>query len=485
MTHICQNLLSESDLERIDQAAVRILEKQGGWFQSRRVLEALDEVGCAVDYEQEVARIPESYIREVIAASQARGRSHPNPATSAEPYQIGFSGELAQFIFDYEQFEQHPSTQQDFIAQIKWAYALNDGELRVGPLVLMQDVPGPIEPLVAFKLLYEHTGPPASAYPYDVQQLDYLRRMWEIVYGNTDEFGDVSNICISTITPRRMDQRTGDYLARRAELGYRCSVLTEAICGGTSPVTIAGTVVAGVADILAGWAAVYALNPEMELRGATLTGAMDMRTGNMSICCPESLLQDAAICEVFRRLYGEGRLHVALSAEYTDARVPGLPAAYEKVMKAILISEYVGTAPYLGIGLVENGKTYSREQTLLNLEMGEFLQRYYHGFEVNEETMAVDEIMEVGFGRGQSFMETDHTLRHFREVWYPRYLDRSLWEDGPRELAKDREVMQKVSAEVKEIEDRYVPPEIDSDKLAALQVVVDEAAQQAGLQGAT
>jgi trimethylamine--corrinoid protein Co-methyltransferase len=278
-----------------------------------------------------------------------------------------------------------------------------------------------------------------------------------------------------------MDERTGDYLVRRAELGYRSSVLTQAMCGGTSPATMAGTVVAGVADILAGWAAVHALNPEMELLGATLTGAVDMRSGNMSICCPESLLQDAAICEVFRRLYGGGGLHVALSGEYTDARVPGLHAAYEKAVKAILISEYIGTPPYVGNGLIENGKTFSREQALLGLEMGEFLRRYYHGFEVNDETIALDDIIEVGFGRGTNFMATEHTLRHFREVWYPRYLDRSMGEDGPRERAKERAVMEKVCAEAREIQQRYVAPEVDPDKLAALQAVIDKAAEKAGL----
>ena len=480
MAHFCQNLLTESDLERIDQAVVRILEEQGGWFQSTKVLEALDKAGCQVDYQQETARIPEGYWREFIEARKSVNRPEPDPATGSEPYGISVGSEVAQFVFDFEEFDKHPGTRDDLISLAKWGYALNEGKGSVGPMVLMREVPAPIEPLVSLAVLYEYSGAPSVVYTLEATQLDYAREMWGVLTGDPDDAGRHSTVAVAMITPRRMDRRTGDYMVRRAELGYGWALITQVISGGTSPVTVAGAVVAGVADLLVGWAASHALNPDLALEGATLTGATDMRTGNMSISCPESLLQDAAICEVFRRLYGGG-VSVACSAEYTDARVPGLHAMYEKALKATLISEYVGTPPQMGGGLIENGMTYSPEQLLLNREMGEFLRHYYHGFEVNEETIALEDILEVGFGRKSSFLDTDHTLRHFREVWYPRYLDRSLWENGPREAEKERAVMDKVHAEAKEIAASYVQPEIDTDKLAALQVVIDKAAQQAGL----
>ncbi len=477
MAHFCQNLLSEPDLEHIDQAVFRILAQQGAWFQSEKVLKALDAAGCQIYYEQETVRFPKEYLREVIDANKSLNRPEPDPTTGEEPYSVHVGGEVAQFVFDFEQFDKHPGTKEDFINLTKWAYALNEGKSAVGPMVLMREVPAPIEPLEALVLLYEYTGQPSSVYTLDAAQLDYAREMWGIITGEPDDIGRHSTTCISIITPRRMDRRTGDYLARRAELGYTWVALTQAISGGTGPVTVAGTIVVGVADLLAAWGAVHALNPDLGLTGATLTGAMDMRTGNMSISCPESLLQDAGICEVFRRLYGGG-VTVACSAEYTDARVPGVHATYEKAIKALLISEYVGTPPSMGAGLIENGMTYSPEQLLLNREMGEFLRRYYHGFAVNDETIALDDILAVGFGRQHSFVETDHTMRHFREVWYPKYFDRSIWEDGPRELAKERAIAEKAHAEVQEIRQRYVAPQIDADKLAALHRVVDKAGQQ-------
>ena len=477
MPHFCQNLLSESDLERIDRAVMTVLEQQGAWLQSEKVLTALDAAGCDVDFQQEVARFPRQYLVELIDFTRSFDRPNPDPTTGSEPYSVGVGGEVAQFLFDYEQFDNHPGTREDFIELSKWAYALNDGEGAVGPMLLIRDMPSPIEPLEALALLYEYTGMPSVVYTLDAAQLEYAREMWGILTGDPDAVGGHSTTCIAVISPRRMDRRTGDYLAIRAERDYSTVFLTQVISGGTGPVTVAGAVVQAVADILTGWAACHALNPKKELTGATLTGAMDMQTGNMSISCPESLLQDAAVCEVFRRLYGGG-VQVACSAEYTDARVPGVHATYEKAIKAILISEYTGTPPNMGAGLIENGMTYSPEQLLLNQEMGEFLRNYYHGFEVNDETIALDDILEVGFGRQASFVGTEHTMRHFREAWYPKYFDRSLWEDGARELEKEHAIADKAHAEVQEIRQSYVAPEIDEDKLSALRAVVDKAASE-------
>jgi len=255
MPHFCQNLLTESDIERIDQAVMTILEQQGAWLQSEKVLTALDAAGCEVDFQRELVRFPRQYLDEIIDFNRSFARSEPDPTTGTEPYSVRVGGEVAQFLFDYEQFDKHPGTREDFIELCKWAYALNDGRQPVGPMLLIREVPSPIEPLEALALLYEHTGMPSVVYTLDAAQLEYAREMWGILTGQPDEVGRHSSTAISIITPRRMDRRTGDYLAMRAERNYSTVFLTQAISGGTAPVTVAGAVVQAVADILTGWAA--------------------------------------------------------------------------------------------------------------------------------------------------------------------------------------------------------------------------------------
>ena len=52
----------------------------------------------------------------------------------------------------------------------------------------------------------------------------------------------------------------------------------------------------------------------------------------------------------------------------------------------------------------------------------------------NEETLAESTIIEV-VPQGARFLETDHTLRHFRAVsWFPEIMDRRVplaWQESP------------------------------------------------------
>jgi trimethylamine--corrinoid protein Co-methyltransferase len=53
------------------------------------------------------------------------------------------------------------------------------------------------------------------------------------------------------------------------------------------------------------------------------------------------------------------------------------------------------------------------------------------GIEITPETLALDTIHKVGPRGG--YLEAEHTARHYREVWYPRILDRSAhhnWEEA-------------------------------------------------------
>jgi trimethylamine:corrinoid methyltransferase-like protein len=53
------------------------------------------------------------------------------------------------------------------------------------------------------------------------------------------------------------------------------------------------------------------------------------------------------------------------------------------------------------------------------------LHRFYSGMEVSDEAMCLDLIAEMEFGTRRTYLDTDHTLRHFRQIgWQPRLMDR-------------------------------------------------------------
>lgn len=64
---------------------------------------------------------------------------------------------------------------------------------------------------------------------------------------------------------------------------------------------------------------------------------------------------------------------------------------------------------------------------MLDNEMAGYLRRVLRGLEVDEETLALEVIRSVGIGG--NYLDTEHTVRHFRrEYWFPKLFDRSSWD---------------------------------------------------------
>jgi trimethylamine--corrinoid protein Co-methyltransferase len=51
-----------------------------------------------------------------------------------------------------------------------------------------------------------------------------------------------------------------------------------------------------------------------------------------------------------------------------------------------------------------------------------FVRRLMDGIQITPETLALEVIDKVG--PGGSYVSMQHTMQHYREVWYPRVLDR-------------------------------------------------------------
>jgi trimethylamine:corrinoid methyltransferase-like protein len=254
-----------------------------------------------------------------------------------------------------------------------------------------------------------------------------------------------------------------------------CGTSTEPVSGISSPVTRAGTVVVGAAEILAGWAAVFALNPEAYMSGNIQSGVVDMPSGNVHFGSPEPLLQDLGCVELFRRRFG-GHVGVAADGNYTSGKFPGHQAAFERLLDALMVEAHMGHRTQIASGLLDSGKMWSPLQLLIDREMESLLQRFEQGIPVSGEEIALDVITSVGSGIGRSYLETEHTLKHYRKsLWFGRLMDRSVWQGDEAEINTNPRLLQRAQAQFNEVMARYTKPEVDEDKLALVRQVVQRA----------
>src|SRR4030043_5962 len=87
------------------------------------------------------------------------------------------------------------------------------------------------------------------------------------------------------------------------------------------------------------------------------------------------------------------------------------------------------------VGYINNGLTTSYEQLVVSNEVISMVRRITGGFEINEETLALDLIHKVG--PGGEYLTSEHTLKHFKENWSPQIFTRTPYERWATEGKKD------------------------------------------------
>jgi trimethylamine--corrinoid protein Co-methyltransferase len=115
-------------------------------------------------------------------------------------------------------------------------------------------------------------------------------------------------------------------------------------------------------------------------------------------------------------------------------------------------------------GILESYMTMSYEKFIIDDEICGMVKRIKKGYEVNEDTLALNVIKKVGPG-GQ-FLDTEHTLRHFRSEFYqPGLSDRDNFENWKAKGSP--QTMESANKMWKEILEEYeapeLPPDIDKD----------------------
>jgi trimethylamine--corrinoid protein Co-methyltransferase len=192
--------------------------------------------------------------------------------------------------------------------------------------------------------------------------------------------------------------------------------------GSTGPATLAGSVVVGVAEALAGNTIIQAHRKGTAYVFSCGMANMDMKTSTRAGGGPEHGLTSAAYTQVAHDL---GFPSLA-GGFVTTSKEPDEQAAYEKFASSVT-PILAGADMIAGIGLLEDCRTIWLEQLVIDSEMAMIIKRMAEGVEVNEGTLALDVIERVGIGK--DYLGQRHTMEHFKtEHFIPVVSDRTSFD---------------------------------------------------------
>ncbi|MCK4376334.1 MAG: trimethylamine methyltransferase family protein, partial [Candidatus Brocadiae bacterium] len=203
-----------------------------------------------------------------------------------------------------------------------------------------------------------------------------------------------------------------------------------------------------------------------------LAHVMDMRSALAVTGGPENALL-AGVSAAMGRFYGLP----SCSWVSTEAMCPDAQAALEKMFgwHAHMAD---GMSLIWGVGQLESEMTISPAQAVIDDEMISYVRRCLRGVEVDEGALALDVCREVGIAG--SFLEHEHTLRHFRsELYVPSLLlreRRAKWEsEGGRTLSERADEV------ASDLMDRPVDTGLTEDQAAELDRITHRFLREQGL----
>ncbi len=239
-------------------------------------------------------------------------------------------------------------------------------------------------------------------------------------------------------------------------------ILNMAQAGGTSPVTVAGTLLINNAEVLSGMLIAMLSNPKVPLIYGTSSVVLNMSiTPQIVFGLMESGLISAATAQMSRH-YGFPCVIGTYFGEMagTSGGCPWGLGVIQGLLSALAKADVL-----YGPGLIEEAKTLSFEEMVIGNEIAGMIIRGAKNVEVTWETLAEDVIHKAG--PGGSFLTEKHTLEHLRRrVFIPEILDR----------AREAKDLTRVGREkAKEILETHQPQPLDDSVKEQLRRIIKEA----------
>jgi len=272
--------------------------------------------------------------------------------------------------------------------------------------------------------------------------LRYELEMASVLAGSVKEVSKkpffVAGLCI--ISPLTHRAEFVEELLECGKYNIPCYVEADATAGGTTPYTIAGTVVEINANILAAIALAQMVNPGAPCIYSSSSGILDMKSLYYSGNAPEATLLHMASAQMAHYYhlpyYGSNP---------TDSKLPDGQMGYERSQHFLgcalggvnIIHVAIGNLAMMGIA--------NYEQCLIDNEILGSTFRFLRGIDTSKEAIGLDAFKEAG--HSSNFLQTKHSLKYCRsdERWEPKLTDRGNWNQwmtytggkDMRERAKD------------------------------------------------
>jgi trimethylamine--corrinoid protein Co-methyltransferase len=437
------DMLNPEQVERIHTATLDVIETVGVKFPSAKALDIWEAHGATVDRDTGIVKVPGHLIEEALrlcppAYTLAARDPSQDLLLDGNHVYVGTDG-CGVEVIDLDSGRRRQSCVADVADIARVADRVQEVAFH-WVAVSAQDCPPETRGLHELRAIWENSTKHVQTESiYSEHEARGAVEMAAVVAGGREalRLRPVLSIMQCTLSPLGQDGGSVDAALLGAEAGLPVGFMTMASCLTTGPATMAGTLVVGNAEVLSATALIQLAHPGAPVFYAAAQTASDLRTGAYTGGGPEDFLFGAAT-NVLADYYG---IPLSMGSFATGAKEPNWQAGIENSLSTFMAS-VVMSDMLLGVGLLHGSRIWSYEQMMMDCEIFRIVRKMMTGIVVDDETLALDAIREVG--PGGNFLAQKHTRRHMRDLWLPTLMDRrpyKEWEergDGARKWAREK-----------------------------------------------
>jgi len=423
--------ITDDQLQEIHSASLEILERTGVRLHLQEAVDMLKQAGAHVSEGNRV-RIP-PYLAEkalntvpkrVVLCDREGNRVMPLEGRKS----FFGTGSDCLNILDHRTDKRRKAKLDDVVDAIRVSEHLENIHFIMSAF-MPWDVPNQIVDRFQMEAMLLYSRKPIVMVSLDVKGLMDCVEMAEIVAGGEEELRRNPFIAnyVNLTSDLLHNEESLEQLLYFAEKGLPTTYTPNGNRGAMAPITPAGA----AAHIGAGNLTGLILS-QLKREGTPFIWGgwgllMDMRTEVIPYAPPDMIGLPAAHAHYL------GIPYFGLAGCSDSKTLDGQAAAEASLT---LMGDVLSGANLIhDLGYLESGLLGSLPLLVICDEIIGWINRFVEGFEVSEETLALDEIDRVG--PDGHFLDSDHTMRHFREDWYPQLMDRGNNESWVEAGAKD------------------------------------------------
>jgi trimethylamine--corrinoid protein Co-methyltransferase len=413
--------LSEAQCQKIHETSLEILDRIGVRLFLEEAIELLKKAGAKVTDGNRV-HVPPALVEQALATAPKRvvlHDRHGNPAMPVEGFRCFYGpGSDCLNVIDHRTGERRKPRLDDIREGIILCDSLRNIDF-VMSLALPADVNTAIADRYQMEIMLSHTTKPIIFVTYDYEGCVDCVEMAEAVAGSEERLSQNPNVAcyINVVSGFRHNKEGLQKLLYMAKKNLPVLFIPGSTAGVTSPSTPAGSLALDNAGNLLG---VVLSQLQREGSPVIITGMppghLDMKTLVMPYSEPERGITQALVHSYGLPMFSYGGA--------SDSKLVDQQAAAEAAL--CLMAETFGRGNIIhDLGYLESGLTFSLCQLALCDEIVDWIKAYSKNFEVTDETLALDVISQTG--PDGEFLNTDHTLKHYKERWYPKLFERGTY----------------------------------------------------------